>query len=89
MWISVGSGVTPSQPEPILPEESLNIEDVLEKTRERLGDEHGILRVGSLDGYEEWFIEPRRRLRILEKSRSLRRKFMVSSLKVELGVGRE
>ena len=45
--------MTPSQPVPIAPGESLNIEDVLEKTRGSLGEEHGIEHVGSLDGYEE------------------------------------
>ena len=45
--------LTPSQPVPIPPGESLNIEDVLEKTRGSLGEEHGIEHVGSLDGYEE------------------------------------
>ncbi len=38
--------VTPSQPVPVPPGESLNIEGVLEKTRESLGEEHGIETTG-------------------------------------------
>ncbi|KAF8328293.1 DNA polymerase family A-domain-containing protein [Amanita rubescens] len=45
--------VTPSQPVPIPPGESLNIEGVLEKTGGSLGEERGVEHVGSLEGYEE------------------------------------
>src|SRR6266576_5872864 len=45
--------VTPSQPVPVPPGESPNIEGVVEKTRGSLGKEHGIEDVGSLEGYEE------------------------------------
>ena len=45
--------VTPSQQVPIPHGESLNIEGALEKTRGRLGEEHGIEHVSSLEWYEE------------------------------------